>query len=131
MLIRILRFAVVFALAIGPAVAADRTEIEQKVAELNRQSIKLLGVSLNALDYLVSASPNSYLLLSHLERSGDINYIRELEAKGYVRTQVVQALPDGTQSNETFLRVIPVGQGIELQRCVVALGHHATAQPSR
>lgn len=131
MLIRILCFAMVFALTITPARPADRTEIEQKVAELDRQSLKLLGVSLNALRYLVGASPNSYLQLPHLERSGEINYIRELEAKGYVRMQVVQGLPDGTQSNETFLRVIPVGQGIELQRCVVALAHNPPAPPSR
>lgn len=103
------------------AFSADPKEIERKVMDLNAQSVKLLGVSLNALRYLVDAEPNSYLLLWHLERSGEINHIRELEAKGYVRTQIVQALPDGTQQNEKFLRVIPVGAGVELQRCVLAL----------
>lgn len=113
------------------ALAADPKEIEQKVSELNAQSVKLLGVSLNALRYLVSAEPNSYLLLWHLERTGEINYIRELEAKGYVKTQTVQALPDGTQRNEKFLGVIPVGAGIELQRCVLALQHNSALQPAR
>ncbi len=113
------------------AVAADPKDIERKVAQLNGQSVKLLGVSLNALRYLVSAEPNSYLHLGHLERSGEIRFIRELEAKGYVKTQTVKALPDGTQQNESFLRVIPSGSGAELQRCVLALQHNIASQPTR
>jgi hypothetical protein len=117
-----------FSMSVLPA---DPKEIEQKVSQLNAQSVQLLGVSLNALRYLVSAEPNSYLLLWHLERTGEINYIRELEAKGYVKTQTVQSLPDGTQRNEKFLRVIPVGAGVELQRCVLALQHNGALQPTR
>jgi len=128
---RTLLVAVLIAGFSASGLAADAKEIEQKVSELNAQSVKLLGVSLNALRYLVSAEPNSYLLLWHLERSGEINYIRELEAKGYVTTQTVQALPDGTQRNERFLRVIPVGAGVELQRCVLALQHTSALQPTR
>jgi hypothetical protein len=60
---------------------------------------------------LVDANPNNYLLLSHLEQSGEIAFIRELELKGYVRTQKVKSLPDGTQMNESFLRIIPLGAG--------------------
>jgi hypothetical protein len=128
---RTLFVAVLIAGFSANALPADPKEIEQKVSELNAQSVKLLGVSLNALRYLVSAEPNSYLLLWHLERTGEINYIRELEAKGYVKTQVVQALPDGTQRNEKFLRVIPLGAGIELQRCVLTLQHDSALQPTR
>lgn len=120
--------SVVFAVISINAHAADPKEIESKVAELNSQSIKLLGVSLNAVRYLVGASPSSYLLYSYLESSGEIAYVRELEAKGYVKVQVVQSLPDGTQRNEKFLRVIPVGDGAELQRCVVALEHNPAVQ---
>ncbi|MHB8915496.1 MAG: hypothetical protein ACYC4K_06745, partial [Thiobacillus sp.] len=79
--------------------AADTKVIESKVAELNQQSIKILGVSLNALRYLVGASSTDYLLLSSLEQSGDVRYIRELEAKGYVKVQTVRGLPDGTEKN--------------------------------
>lgn len=104
--------------------AADPKEIESKVSELNGQSIKILGVSLNALRYLVGASPTSYLLLSELERNGDVNYIRELEAKGYVKVQTVQGLPDGSEKNAKFMRVIPIGDGKEMQRCIVALKHN-------
>lgn len=104
--------------------AADPKEIESKVAELNSQSIKILGVSLNALRFLVDASPNSYLLLSELERRGDVNYIHELEAKGYVKVETVQGLPNGQEKNTKFMRIIPMGAGKEMQRCVVALKHN-------
>jgi len=121
-------FSVVFVAISANAHATEPKEIESKVAELNSQSIKLLGVSLNAVRYLVGAASSSYLLYSHLESSGEIAYVRELEAKGYVKIQVVQSLPDGTQQNEKFLRVIPVGDGAELQRCVVALKHKPAVQ---
>lgn len=131
MTVRAMLLAVLIACASSTAVAADAKEIERKVAQLNSQSVKLLGVSLNALRYLVGADPNSYLHLGHLENSGDINFVRELQAKGYVRTQTVQALPDGTQKTETFLRVIPVGDGVELQRCIIALQHNPALQQTR
>ena len=118
------------ALSFG-AIAADSKKIESKVAELNGQSIKILGVSLNALRYLVGASPNSYLLLSELERNGDVNYIRELETKGYVKVQTVQGLPDGSEKSTKFMRVSPVGDGKEMQRCVVALKHNNLVERTR
>lgn len=123
----VLRTALV-ALLIGVvplASASDPKEIERKVAQLNGESVKLLGVSLNALRYLVDADGGSYLLLSHLERSGELTFIRELEAKRYVTVEVVQGLPDGAEKHERFLRIIPIGDGAELQRCIIAL------QPAR
>lgn len=104
--------------------ATDPKEIESKVAELNGQSIKILGVSLNALRYLVGASADGYLLLSELERTNEVNYVRELEAKGYVKVQTLRGLPDGTQKNTKFLRVIPIGEGKEMQRCIITLKHN-------
>src|SRR5262245_8385210 len=74
MKLRMLILGLAIAFSTG-VLAADPKEIEAKVAELNRQSIKLLGVSLNALRYLVEAEPHSYLLLSHLQRSGEINFV--------------------------------------------------------
>ncbi|MFZ3320754.1 MAG: hypothetical protein WA190_00170 [Usitatibacter sp.] len=109
-------------LAVSPIVvsAADRAEIEQKVAHLDEESMKLLGVSLNALQYLVNASPNHYLSVWDLENSGAIRYVRELEAKGYVSIEI--GLPDGIEPNNKFLRIVPVGAGIDVQQCVIALG---------
>jgi hypothetical protein len=111
--------------------AADPKEIQRKVVQLNAQSVKLLGISLNALTHLAGADANSYHHLGHLEQSGEIKFIRELEAKGYVKTQVVKALPDGTPTNETFLRVIPVGDGAEVQRSIIGLQHNNALQPTR
>lgn len=116
-------FVIIFIMPLGVA-AESAKDIERKVMKLNAQSIKLLGVSLSAVRYLVSASSDSYLLLSYLEDSGEINYIRELEAKGYVKTQIIQGLPDGTQKTVKHLRIIPIGDGIELQRCVEGLQHN-------
>jgi hypothetical protein len=113
------------------APAADPKEIQQKVVQLNAQSVKLLGISLNALRYLAAADANSYHHLGHLEQTGEIKFVRELETKGYVKTQVMKALPDGTQRNETFLRVIPVGNGIEVQRSMTGLQHNSALQPTR
>ena len=101
--------------------AVEQADLNSKVAQLNQQSIKLLGVSLNALRYLVEASSTNYLLLSHLEQTGDINLLRELEQKGYVKVQITQGLPDGTSKSDRFARVIPLGDGLALQKCVVAL----------
>jgi hypothetical protein len=117
---------------LSPSVpAGDPKEVERKVVQLNAQSVKLLGVSLNALRYLASADGNSYLHLGHLEQSGEMKFIRELETKGYVNTQVIQALPDGTQRNETFLRVIPIGDGLAVQRSIIRLQHNSALQPTR
>jgi len=125
-----LLFAGLIVVATGVS-AADPNEIQRKVAQLNAHSVKLFGVSLSALRYLVDADANSYLHLGHLQQSGDIRFIKELEAKGYVKTQVVQALPDGTQRNETFMRVTPVGDGVEIQRSIIGLQHDSALQPTR
>jgi hypothetical protein len=111
--------------------AADPKEIESKVAELNVQSINILGVSLNALLFLVDASPYSFLLLSELERTGDVDYIHELEIKGYVKVETVQDLPNGTETNTKFMRVIPIGEGKEMQSCIVALKHNRQVERTR
>jgi hypothetical protein len=126
-----LMFAALIALLSTSLSAADPKEIERRVTELNAQSVKLFGVSLTALRYLTNADANSYLHLGHLEKSGEITFIRELEAKGYVRTQVMQALPDGSQRHETFLRVMPIGDGVAVQRSIMRLQHNSPSQPTR
>ena len=120
MKLRLVLGAVLIA-GVVPAYAADRAEIDRKVEALDAQSQKLLGVSLNALRYLVGASGNSYFPLWHLEKTGDIKFIRELEAKKYVSVEVRVGLPDGHEQNQQFVRVIPSGDGLQLQQCVLAL----------
>ena len=121
----------VFALCFtASASAADPKDIERKVDELNANSINLLGVSLNALHYLARAKPGDLLLLSHLESSGEIAAIRELEKQKYVTTRIVEFAPDGRQKDR-FLTITPVGAGTELQRCVLALQHNSASQRTR
>ena len=123
---------VVTALALGfsaIASATDPKDIERKVNELNGNSVKLLGVSLNALHYLARAKPDDLLLFLSRE-SGEIAAIRELEKQKYVTTRIVEFAPDGRQKDR-FLTITPVGAGTELQRCVLALQHNSASQRTR
>lgn len=103
---------------------ADEVSIESKIRDLNQASIKSLGVSLNALTYLVNASPNSYMPLWHLEKSGDMQFIRELEKSGYVSVTITKGLPDGQIPNEEQVNITPLNSGREVQRCMLALKHN-------
>lgn len=106
-----LRILVATAFFCAPLIsnAANQAEIQAKVEKLNQESLKVLGISLNALRYLVDASPESYRPVWYLERTGDIKYIHELEQAGFVSTEIRTGLPDGTEQNEKFLRLIPSG----------------------
>lgn len=103
---------------------AKGPDLEQKINTLNNASIQSLGISLNALAYLVDASPYSYMPLWHLEKSGEIQYIRELETAGYVKVTIVQGLPDGTSQSEKQVNIRPLHLGVEAQRCLLALKHN-------
>ena len=92
----------------------DGIDIEKKVNEINQKSLGSLGISLNALLYLLDSSLSSYYLLSELKRTGKLEYIKELEAKGYVKTEIVSELPDGRKLGE-HLRIIPTELGIDVQ----------------
>lgn len=94
--------------------ANEETDIKNKVEEINKKSIKSLGISLNALLYLLDSSSSSYYLLSNLKRTGKLEYIKELESKGYVKIEIVNKLPDG-KSLGKHLRIIPTGLGIDVQ----------------
>ena len=120
-----------FSLLISNAYAVD-IEVEAKINTLNEASIKSLGVSLNALTYLVQASGNSYIPLWHLEKSGDIAFINELENAKYIKVNKRQGLPDGHEPEETFINIVPLYKGNEVIRCMLALKHNQAlkAQPS-
>jgi hypothetical protein len=102
--------------------------IEAKIEKLNAAAIELLGISLNALSYLVEASPYAYMPLSYLEKSGKIDYIKELEEAGYVQISKRIGLPDGQEQSETFINVRPLKTGEEIQRCIQALKHNKASQ---
>ena len=121
MIFRILTAIAALAIASFPASAADEAEVRAKVEQLNQESMRVLGVSLNALRYLVEASPTNYRPLWYLERSGDIKYVHELELAGYVSTEIRLGLPDGGEPNVKQMRIIPIGAGEYVKQCVVNL----------
>jgi hypothetical protein len=98
--------------------------VEAKIEALNQASIESLGISLNALSYLVDASPYNYMPLSYLEKSGKISFIKELEDSGYIEISERIGLPDGQEISETFINVSPLKTGKEIQRCIQALKHN-------
>jgi len=107
-------------LVLSSAYAGD-SDIEAKIDKLNSASIESLGISINALSYLVRTSPDSYMPLSYLEESGKIHYINELEKAGYVEVSKRVGLPDGQEQSETFLNVRPLKTGEEIQQCIQKL----------
>lgn len=119
-------FFAILSLSTSMAFAGDPV-IEEKIEALNNSSISSLGISLKALTYLVSASGYSYIPLWHLEETGDINFVRELESAGYVQIIERQGLPDGTSSDEIFVNINPLKTGNEIKQCIQALKHNNTS----
>ncbi len=111
----------IFTLLALNSVYAGSPDFEAKIDKLNSASIESLGISLRALSYLAEASPYSYMPLSHLEKSGKIDYIIELEKAGYVEVSKRVGLPDGQEQSETFVNVRPLKTGEEIQRCIQKL----------
>lgn len=103
---------------------AQEPALKDKIQKLNEATIKSIGVSLNALAYLIDASPYSYIPLWHLEESGDIEHIHELEKAGYVKVTIRKGLPDGQMPNEEQVNITPLVLGKKLQRCMTALKHN-------
>lgn len=107
-------------LTFNSAFASEPT-IEAKIDELNSASIDSFGVSLHALSYLVQISPDSYIPLSYLEKSGKIDLINELEKAGYVKISRRDGLPNGRQTSETFLSIRPIKTGKKIQKRIQKL----------
>lgn len=102
--------------------------VEDKINTLNEATVNSLGISLPALSYLMKASPSSYIPLWHLNESGDMDYIRELEKAGYVKVIISKGLPDGQMGNEKQVNVTPLEVGIEIQQYMMALKHNKTVK---
>lgn len=106
--------ALILIISTVPSFADDGSNLKQKIKELNKASISSLGISLNALAYLVEASPSSYLTYEYLSKN-EKNTISELEKAGYVRTEIIKGLPDGQEKSSKFLRIIPLDIGEKLR----------------
>lgn len=123
--------SVMLSILLPASVLASDGSLEEKIRSLNEASIESVGISLNALSYLVSASADSYMPLWHLEQSGDIDYIKELERAGYVKVNIVEGLPDGQVRGEKQVNIVPLNSGREVQRCMMAFKHNKSTQPTQ
>ena len=115
--------AIVLIMSFSPLSANDLS-LEEKIQQLNQQTIKSLGISLNALTYLVEADSTSYMPLWHVKELGKFQFIKELENAGYVKIIIQRGLPDGSQPIEEFLNIVPLKTGIEARECFFALKHN-------
>jgi len=102
---------------------ADELTIQEKINQLNQATIETIGVSLHALSYLIDASEYSYMPLRYLQKSGDIEYVKELEKAGYVRMVIHDELPyaDTEEKRQKQVQIIPLYTGVEIQRGMLAL----------
>ena len=102
---------------------ADELSIQEKINQLNQATIASIGVSLNALSYLIDASEYSYMPLRYLQKSGDIEYVKELEKAGYVRMVIHDELPyaDTEEKRQKQVQIIPLYTGVEIQQGMLAL----------
>lgn len=118
------RFIAILIIACIQSMAfADTPSLVDKIEKLNRESINTLGISLNALAYLMNASADSYMPLSYLEESGEIDYIKELANAGYLKVNIILVLPDGREFQEKMVNLQPLMLGLEAQRYLLALKH--------
>jgi len=116
-------FILILTIATCLNATADDALLEEKINKVNSVSLETLGVSLTALAFLVKASPDTFLTIEYMDQE-DINAIKSLESAGYITTEKVQGLPDGTHKKLQYLRVIPSYRGYEAQRCLIALEHN-------
>lgn len=116
------RVAILLLVLFTQAATADEiVDIEGKVTELDKQSTALLGVSLNALRFLVAAREDAWVSLSKLKESGDFGVVEELERAGYVKVTERDGLPNGYDRGNVYVSVTPRMLGREIQASVLAL----------
>lgn len=100
------------------------TELVDKISTLDAASKEWLGVSLAAIVLLSNTGPYSYVPLSHLEETGKIQLVRELELAGYIAIHNSVGLPDGQEPDETFLNLKPTEKGLEVITAIKVHGYN-------
>jgi len=121
----VIRFLAIFSMLIGFAGAphaADNEEILASITTLNEASIEWLGISLDALSYLLQSGDGSYVPKDYVESANRIPLIRELEGAGFVTVEERVGLPDGQEPNETFIRLRPTKQGLAVIASIRLIG---------
>lgn len=115
------KILLIFISCISLSIHSAETDVERKINILNQSAKDSLGISLSALSYLMTASPTSYKPKWAVERFGESQLISELEKAGYISVSEHHGLPDGKNSEEIYVRIIPLKTGKEVQRCLQSI----------
>ena len=99
------------ATAARAADAPDYANLAASAKALDARSHESLGIGIRALSLLLEANSHSFRPMKYLEKNGDLELINELAAKGYVTVSTSPTLPDGTQSDQTFLNYVATEKG--------------------
>jgi hypothetical protein len=91
--------------------APDYANLAAGAKALAARSHESLGIGIRALSLLLEADSRSFRPMKYLEKNGDLELIHELAAKGYVTVSTSPQLPDGTQSDQTFLNYVATEKG--------------------
>jgi hypothetical protein len=123
----LLRILIITLLVSNQALASD-DDLALKAAAINSESVRSLNISLSALAYLVHNSAGSYVPIWHLEDTGQINEVYELESAGYVKVYKSLGLPDGTENTVPFISIRPTEAGSQLRKHILEAKHNKAKQ---
>lgn len=83
--------------------AIDYANLAASAGKLDATSRQTLGIGIRAVSLLLKASSRSFEPEWALKRSGDLELIEELDAKGYVVVTRTSGLPDGTDPDTAYV----------------------------
>lgn len=88
------------------------SDFEEALDEMQRISSTSLGVSVPALGYLLNMRETSAIAETHFVMRDVMPMIEELENAGFIKTARVQGLVDGSQSEQMFITIEILRQGL-------------------
>jgi PAS domain-containing protein len=120
----------VFAFISFSTLASEEEDILNAITVLNEAASEFLGVSLEALTLLSQSGDGSYIPKSYLESSKRMNLIKQLKESGYVELEERFGLPDGQETKEIFMRIMPTKKGITVIASIRMVNHNKSMQPT-
>jgi hypothetical protein len=85
-----------------------------KAETLNKKSMELLGIDLQALSYLLTVKFDTNLPYREYRESGDFRYFVKLEDAGYIKIEFVDEYSEGSNREKQF-RLNPLMKALEVQ----------------
>ena len=87
------------------AVASNDLSLNEKLSELDKKSKEVLGVSIQAVRFLLDHTPCSLSHSDILKENASLQYIIELEEAGLITTKVISHTPDGYDESIDLIEV--------------------------